>query len=305
MADENGAADENAAAAAAAAAAENAESQDHQQPGGDDKGAAGSPFAELQDADSRTWLEKAGINDVETLAKRARETEKHVGSSIRVPGKDATDEERETFLNKLGRPEKPEGYEFSPPKDLPEDIPYDGERASAFAAEAHKLGLTKDQAASLHDWFIGNTVADFNGLQEQAGAQTAEAAKAETEKLTKLWGPLTGDQMKTNLSFADRALRDVGGEDVRAELQRVGLIGKEGNMILSAPIAVMMAKVGRSLYKEDDVLRGDATLLDNPFEDGKAFNVTKQMIMIKKDRDTALGMIASAGKKPSDFGLKD
>lgn len=262
-----------------------------------------SYFAELPE-DTRTWLEKRGVKDPVSAAKLAYEQEKLLGNAIRVPGKDAKPEEVEAFLNKLGRPENVDGYEFKPPAELPEDLPYDGERAKTFASVAHKAGLTKAQAAAIHDWFVGETVNDYKGLAEQGSQRAAETAKTETEKLVKLWGPLDGQQMKTNLSFADRALRETGGDEVLAEFQRVGLIGTEGNMILSAPIAVMMSKIGAALYKEDDVLRGDPGRLNNPFEEGAGHNITAQMQMIRQDEGLARSYIAAAGKKPEDFGLK-
>lgn len=260
-------------------------------------------FKDLQDADTREWITKRGIKGLEDLAKTAREQSKLLGNAIRVPGKDATEEEREAFLNKLGRPEKPDGYDFKPPEDLPENLPYDAERASSFRALAHKAGLTQAQAQAVHDWAVANAVEDFNASSKVAQERNAEIAKSETAKLEKLWGPLNGETMKVNLSYADKALR-VGGDDVLAEFKRVGLIGEEGGVILSAPIAIMMAKFGQALFKEDNVLTGKPDRLDNPFADGKAHNVTAQMKLVKEDKATALAFIAAAGKKPEDFGLR-
>lgn len=301
--------DPAAAAAAAAEAGQNAGDQAAKQavtltePNGQQQ--AVSPFAELPDEATRTWLEKRGVKDIQSLAKLAFEQDKFTGGAIKVPGKDATPEEREAFYNRLGRPEKADGYDFKPPAELPEDIPYDGERAKAFASKAHTLGLTKDQAAALHDWYVKDYVDAYQSMDQDKSQQTVAQAQEETKKLEKLWGPLDGQQMKTQLAYADRALRDVGGSEVLAEFQRVGLVGSEGNMILSAPIAAMMAKFGAAVYKEDDVLRGNPAMLNNPFEEGAHFNVTAQMRLVKQDLNAALNMIAAAGKKPSDFGLKD
>lgn len=282
---------------------------DTQNPGGDQQqqqqqqqADASNPFKDLQDADTREWIEKRGFKGLDDLAKSAREQSKLLGNAIRVPGKDATEEEREAFLNKLGRPEKVDGYEFAPPADLPENLPYDAERAAAFRGLAHKIGLTQAQAAAVHDWAVSNAVEDFNTSSKTVQERNIEVAKGETAKLEKLWGPLDSDAMKANLSYADRALQ-VGGEDVLAEFRRVGLIGEQGGVIMSAPIAVMMAKFGQALFKEDNVLTGRPDRLDNPFADGKSNNVTAQMKLVKEDRATALAFIAAAGKKPEDFGL--
>src|SRR5690606_27652501 len=87
-------------------------------------------FAGLE-ADNRDWLAKQGYNTADAVVKLGKQVyaqERLLGNAIRVPGKDATQEEREAFLNKLGRPETPDAYEFAVPKDLPEHLPYDGER---------------------------------------------------------------------------------------------------------------------------------------------------------------------------------
>ena len=261
------------------------------------------PFGAFDEA-TREWVTKRQFKDVAAIAKTAYEQEKMLGNAIRVPGKDAKPEDVEAYLNKLGRPEKADGYDFTVPKDLPEHLPYDAERATGFKALAHSQGLTAKQAAAIHDWAVKNAVDDFASYSGKSAEERAEAAKAETAKLEKLWGPLDGDQMKTNLSFADKALKEVGGEDALKEFQRVGLIGTEGNVILSAPIAAMLAKFGQAVFKEDQVLTGKADRLNNPFAEGGSFNVTAQMKLLKEDREQALAFIAAAGKKPADFGIK-
>lgn len=265
--------------------------------------AATDQFAEL-DTDTREWLTKREVKDLKGAAKLAHEQSKLLGNAIRVPGENATQEERDAFLDKLGRPKTAEEYDFKPPSTLPENLPYDGERAKSFASLAHTQGLTKAQAAAIHNWAVENAVTDFNGQATATQAQLAEAAKGETQKLEKLWGPLDGATMKANLTYADKALREVGGAEALAEFQRVGLIGTEGKAILSAPIAQMLAKFGQAVFKEDTVLRGNPDRLNNPFVDGKDFNVTAQMRLYKEDPDTAKAFIAAAGKQPSDFGLK-
>lgn len=265
--------------------------------------AATDPFGAF-DEDTREWVTKRQFKDVASIAKTAREQDKLLGNAIRVPGKDAKPEEVDAFLNKLGRPETADGYDFAVPKDLPETLPYDAERASGFKALAHQQGLTAKQAAAIHDWAVSNAVQDLNSYTGKTAEERAEAAKGETAKLEKLWGPLNGDQMKVNLTFADKALRDVGGEEALKEFQRVGLIGTEGKVILSAPIAVMLAKFGQAVFREDQVLTGKVDRLNNPFAEGKSFNVTAQMSLLREDREQALAFIAAAGKKPEDFGLK-
>lgn len=260
-------------------------------------------FAEL-DADNREWLTKQGFIaadkfDAAKLAKQAYNQEKLLGNAIRIPGKDATPEEREAFLNKLGRPAAATDYKFELPKDLPAELPYDGEAAKAYATKAHQLGLTKEQAAGLHDWFAGQQVEQFKGLTgQQAEVKTAKA-KAAVEQLTKEWGPIDGETAKANLAFADKVIGEAD-PDMLKDLQEYGIVGAKKE-IYSASLAKLFAKLGAAVYKEDGVLKGRNSPIGNPFEgDG---NLSQQMAVWKNDPDHARALITAAGKKPSDFGL--
>lgn len=265
---------------------------------------AGTAFAAL-DEDTRGWLQTKGLGDVQSLAKSARESEKLLGGMVKLPGKDATPEEREAFLNKLGRPEKVDGYQFTPPKDLPEGLPYDGDRAKAFAGVAHKLGITQEQAAGLHDWFMADSVNAFSGMGEAQKAAMQQRGVAETEKLVKEWGPLEGDTARANFEIADKVFTQVpGGQDFLQELQAIGLVGPNKE-ILSAPIAKMLANLGTALYTEDGVLRGKPDVIGNPFDKkAPSFNLTEAMKIAKEDPDRARSYVTAAGGKPDEWGLK-
>lgn len=259
-------------------------------------------FADL-DADTREWLQKGEHGkDVKLLAKKAYEQEKLLGSTIRIPKEDAPPEEREAFLNKLGRPEKADGYQLEAPKDMPEGLPYDGELAASFKAKAHELGLTQAQAAGLHDMFVSYQTGLFSGALEQQTQQLEQRAAAATEALVKQWGPLDGDTAKKNFEVADQVFRHApGGQEVLEELKGLGLVGPNKE-ILSAPLATMFAALGNALYVEDGLLRGDTALVDNPFAD-ETSNLTEAMRVAKADPDRARSLIAAAGKKPEAFGL--
>lgn len=275
-------------------------------------GAAGAappndPFAALQDADTREWIAKRGLKTPEDVFKTAYEQAKLLGNAIRVPAKDATPEEREAFLNKLGRPEKPDGYEFKAPADLPKELPYDGERAKAFAELAHKAGLTREQGAMIHDWAVKNALADFKGMTEGGVTKAAEEAKSATEALTKEWGPLSGDTARANLAFADTALRELpGGAELMAELEAKGFVAtlEDGTkLVRSAPITKFLASVGGALFKEGEITRGNPAFASNPFA-AATKNETLAGQMVKNNPEQARTMIVAAGLKPEQFGLK-
>ena len=72
--------------------------------GGSADAGAGTAFAAL-DEDTRGWLQTKGLTGVDALAKSARESEKLLGGMVKLPGKDATPEERDAsirYVMKLG-----------------------------------------------------------------------------------------------------------------------------------------------------------------------------------------------------------
>lgn len=270
-------------------------------------------FGELE-ADTAEWLGKRNdIKDVSTLAKIARDKDSMVGKqaeqlakAIIPPGKDAKPEEIKAYNDKMGIGTIAEDYiaEFTLPKDVPENLPYDGERAKDFAKLATELKMTKAQAKAVHDWAVTNGVNDVAGAADAEKARQIGLAKSSTEELTKLYGPVTGEQFRMQSAFADRALNTVGGPGAVEGLKADGLIAEvDGVMVPQRPYLFnLFAKIGQTLFKEGEVVRGDPAVLDNPFMDGKE-NITMQGRLLYSDRPRALALIAAAGKKPTDFGL--
>lgn len=285
-----------------------------QQNGDAGKGPSGDALKAFGELDTVTseWLTRREVQDVPSLVKLAFNNDKangeladKLGKAIVRPGKDAKPEEVAAYREKMGIGNSADDYAFEVPKDLPENLPYDGERAKSFAALAHGIELTKSQAQAVHDWAIKNGVDDFNNAGVETAKQIAAKATAATAELTKVYGPKDGQQFKTNAAFADKVL-ELGGERVVEELKEAGFIAEiDGVKYVQRPgIFELFSKIGSTLYKEDDVLRGDATSLDNPFMEGEKENLTEQARMIAKDRPRALSLIAAAGKKPADFGLQ-
>jgi len=144
------------------------------------------------------------IKNVNDLAKSYVNAQRMIGSSIRIPGEDAGDEQREEFYrklqdvpgvaklpqneeewghfyNKMGRPENPAGYEY----EFPEGVPVDEEVLHSFSDFAHKLGLTKAQAKAVTG-FQANWIAST--LQQDAVA-TEQARQSNEAILKEKWGP--------------------------------------------------------------------------------------------------------------------
>lgn len=278
-----------------------AEQTASQSPGGEAGKDAPKAFAELDEA-TRAWLEKRNVTDGTAAAKLAYAQDKLLGSAIRIPGKDATDEERAAYLNKLGRPDAPEGYQFALPQDFPKDVPYDDKRAADFRQLAHKVGLTAEQAQAVHDWAATNAAADFTSAGEAEGAALQKRADTAKAQLEALWGPLDGPAAKANLEFADRAFKSLATPEFVEELRGLKLLGAEKE-VFSAPFAATMAKIGMAMFGEDTAeIRVDVAHMRNPFA-VDTFSLTEIMRVAKQDPGMALSLCTAAGKNPADYGL--
>lgn len=274
------------------------------------------PFSGLQDAGIREWVGKAGFKDTsvstfENLAKKARDAESLIGRSVQIPDDKAKPEDLDKFFNRLGRPEKPDGYEFKLPESLPKDFAYDKDRANAFKSWAHQAGLTKRQAQQLHDAVL---TADAEALGKAQAEVQAEAKKLQddatkraleaTQALEKAYGGVKdSDPFKQGVDLAVRALEGLdklpGVSGIKQAFENAGLL--VGGVVLEPSIAVALTHIGNTLFKEGDMPTGQAGGGTNPFADGG--NNTEQMHLISQDRARALRLIAQAGRKPEEFGL--
>lgn len=122
-----------------------------------------------------------------------------------VPDANSTPEDKEKFLNALGRPESPDGYKLETPQGLHESIQVTPESSAVFNAMAHKHGLTNEQANGLNNHLmqvVNQAIVD-NEKRETEAMQTAETA------LRQKWG---ADYEKNKSSLADGIMK-VGGQE--------------------------------------------------------------------------------------------
>ena len=294
------------AASAAAAAAAATQTNEQTAAGSEGSSSQGTDFdyTTLSDDEAtRDWLKNHKLTSANDIAKKAYNLDKFVGGAVKVPGKDATPEEKAEFFTKLGRPAEPDKYEFAVPNALPENVPYNAELAAGFKSKAHELGLSQAQAAAAHDWFVEQQVKAANGVGAQVTEQLEQIARTERGKLEKVWGPIDSESGKRNAELPDRAL-SAGPPELLADLVNAGVLGPNKE-VLNANFGMLLSKLGAAIYTEDGVIRGNPTAVGNPFDEGSPeFNVTKQMAVYKKDPEHARLLIAAAGKQPEDFGLK-
>lgn len=111
----------------------------------------------------------------------------------------------------MGVPEAPVGYED--PK-VPEGYDLDKGIVGSFKETAYKAGLTKSQASTLQDWFIGQHL-ETNTSQAAARVAEKEAALAE---LDKRWGAAKN----RNVAMIQQLVSEHGGAEVKAALDETG-----------------------------------------------------------------------------------
>ena len=236
-------------------------------------------------------------SDPNNLVRGYRELEAHAKSTLVPPSDDASPEAWAAFYDRLGRPRTPDGYEFTLPDGVPENMPYDDTLKTQFQTWAHEAGLSPRQAAMMHDLYVQQAGQSFVDATEA----TREAVLSANDQLVKAWGDHGSESHQRNSELAARAIRQLGGDALMAELQQTGALTGKGEVMAPA-IAQMLAKVGEQLYSEDTVYAGP-TASKNPFADGPHHNLTEQGKILRSDPKRAKALIIAAGDDPALYRL--
>lgn len=136
------------------------------------------PFAEQLPEDIRSEPTFQGIKDLASLAKSYHHAQKMIGvpkdQLLRLPATDKP-EDWAPVWNKLGRPEKEDGYKLDG---------VEPETMKALGKTAHDLGLSQRQLEGMHKWLAENVTAN-QGVAEQ---QRKAALDTTVSDLKAEWG---------------------------------------------------------------------------------------------------------------------
>jgi hypothetical protein len=158
---------------------------------------------------------------VAELAKALVGAQRLIGTDkIALPKPDAPQAERDAFFNKLGRPEKADGYEI--PKNLPEGVKFDPALLKTAFEFAHKHGITKAQAAEYLRFEADRTVA----MQKQSEAAYEQRMAATKDELKSEFGNAFDQRM----SAAKEAVVQLLGEE-RAKAMLESPLANDGHFI--------------------------------------------------------------------------
>lgn len=164
--------------------------------------AGASSWRDTLPADLREAPSLASLGDVTALAKAHVEAQALIGrKGLIVPKAEDPPAVHAAYRAALGVPEKPEDYALAAPEGIPEGV-WNADGAAAFAAEAHKHGLTPAQAQGLAAWW-----AQTEAGKAQAAAQGIEADGRPMEThLREEWGAAYDAKVEA----AKRAAKDFG-----------------------------------------------------------------------------------------------
>lgn len=187
---------------------------------------------DLQSHPAITAYRKDNAFDVAGLVKEHVNLQGLIGKKgIIPPGEKDAPEAWDRFYTALGRPEKPDGYEFQKPQGFDG---YSDEFAGAYRAAAHANGLTAKQAAAMHDWFVKSTI----DAEQAKGAQAAESGKALDTELRTKWGAA----YDAKVAAGKRAAKAFAPADVLDKLE--ASIGSPALMEMFANIGEKMGEDG-------------------------------------------------------------
>jgi len=182
-----------------------------------------------------TWMEQlpddlkaneslTGFETIGDLAKAHLDADgKQEG--LRLPGEDASDDERNAFYTELGRPENADGYDMSAPENLPEGLAYDTEKESKYRDLFHDMGLTRDQAKKIWDTYH----AEESSLWQEAMDSVKQSQSEAVNALKKEAG--TDEKYNEMIEISKRAAKEFCDSDFYDEIIKVGSLGDDPSFI--------------------------------------------------------------------------
>lgn len=124
----------------------------------------------LSEVDEKVRDKLAKFKTGNDLAKSYLALESKLGASVTIPGKDASDEERNAFYKRLGRPETKDGYVLDP-VFLADKVTKDSEFEDNIKALAFELNADNAGAKRLHKALVeyaNKGAAKMEEMKEQA-----------------------------------------------------------------------------------------------------------------------------------------
>ena len=155
----------------------------------------------IEDEKARRFAEK--FTSPADAAKTAFEFRQKLSNAVAIPGDNASEEDVREFNRKLGAPDNPNGYRFTMPEGFAIKEA-DHEFQTNIANLFHTAGITAKQAEKLNQGWNEMAVATH-----QANERMADDGRSNAEAQLRREG---GGDYNDNLAFANRAMREFGGQ---------------------------------------------------------------------------------------------
>jgi hypothetical protein len=129
-----------------------------------------------------------------------------LGKSVQIPGEDATVDERNEVLRKLGYsiPSSPEEYAIERPETLPPGFVYNEALEGKMRQLAHSVGVSQEQLAAL-----------MKGYNEFRIQNHENLVKTGNEQLQQVWNKMRNDwgaDFDANRQMSLKAVKQFGGD---------------------------------------------------------------------------------------------
>lgn len=141
---------------------------------------------------------------LENIAKSYSELESKLGKSLVMPGEGASEEEVNTFWQKLGKPESAEKYSI------------EGEQAKGFREIAFKNNLTDSQAKAIYN--------EIEETGKRYAAEQMEKFTQQTKETNKVLLSEYGKDFPAKMEMLKRGIAANGGQELYNKLRDSGLI---------------------------------------------------------------------------------
>jgi hypothetical protein len=179
------------------------------------------------------------IGDINALTKSYVHAQRKIGQKgTLIPNENSTQEEWDTFYQKVGVPL--EEQEYATKLELPTDgeaAVFDESFNQEFIKKAHELRVRPDQASTMYKFFQEQAANTTNNYME-------EMQQKQQEQLDGLMNELGPEAYNVKLSKATKFIKEEVGEEFAKYLGESGL-GKDANLVKA-----FMAAADK-FYKED------------------------------------------------------
>jgi hypothetical protein len=202
----------------------------HRQSGSDLNSTTG--WLSRSSGDTADFIRTKGWENLDAVIRSYQNLESMLGSdragrTIVLPRDTDDAEAYAEIYDRLGRPERPDGYELDRT-----GAPVDEEILDWYRSVAYEAGLSSRQASALLDAWGKMASSRIDALDRQTQLNREEATEALREK----WG----SRFDGKMAAAERAARRFGGEHLPALEQALG----------HAPVREILARIGEALAED-------------------------------------------------------